>query len=793
MAGAQNESRCLSDCQLKGYLNTSHQAESQCAVESHIEECNKCESRLRRLIDEQPPVLASTYRNRSAEPSNVAEETPVLHRYECIDLIDQGGFGLVWKMRDLHFNRLVAVKVMKARDVGNDQLRRRFFAEAQICSQLSHPNIVPVHDMGELPDGRGFYAMKLVEGDCLDQSMASNPVPLSERLQLFERVCQAVAFAHEKGVIHRDLKPANIMLGRHGDIQVMDWGLAKVVGADSQTFSPEVCETKRQDSDQTARGAVGTVAYMAPEQAVDGRQATTQSDVYALGIILFEMLTGERFGNSKNSVASATDESTGETGWRHPKELDQRLAALIAGCVDSDPSKRPQSGAEVLKRVVEFRRCVLEEAEEQKIESERQKAVLAEAGKKRRLWIALSIALALGMAGTGVAAYFTNVARQDAETARKNAEETATENQRLADNRTDVIEFLTTNVFGKADPSNEPDRELSFRKVLDLATIDAKEMQSDPEVKAEILIELGRVYFNLGVYPESLELFSHAEGIGKEQLGPTHPLYMTSLDQKGMVLLRTEDFAAAEQTLQKAVDLQTEALGRNHEDTIHSLAKMGDLYSGWGKPLKAIAITKDVLARRTKLFGPKYRFTLVSMNGLALLYDQVGRDQEAVDLLRQAYEIAVEIEGPDHVYTISYANNLALALIDVGGLDEAELIAEDVLEVRQRVLGQEHSNTFASRHTLARIWFGQDRFTDCLSDCDAMLHQYTEPSVRRSVVIYLKAKCLRELGQPNEAITVASSADTLLIGQLGQDNRFSKEIRTFIQDLRKSLPTETPK
>jgi serine/threonine protein kinase len=790
MALAKPQAECLSETVLREFLDGSRTTVASREVEDHIETCTSCEQSLKRLLDEYQPLL--TTRITLGEQPESSETVPTIQRYQCLELIDKGGFGLVWKMMDLHFNRLVAVKVMKMRDSAHGELKRRFFAEAQICSQLSHPNIVPVHDMGELPDGRGYYAMKLVKGERLDAECAATDASLLQRLQIFENICHAVAFAHEKGVVHRDLKPGNIMVGQHGEVQVMDWGLAKVTDSDaglspnSNAADASVRETSRQDSDQTSRGAIGTLAYMAPEQAFDGSEATTRSDVYSLGVILFEMLSSERFRDvaavdqMEDKIANGVVD---ESKLRCLKNVDDRLRDIVKSCVQPAPSQRPGDAAEVLERITKFRRTIEQEANDQKIENERQRTVLAESKKKRRLWIALAAVLSLGLIGTGVAAYQANVARRDADVARQQAVDSAMENERLADNRNDVIDFLTTNVFGKADPGQEPDRQIGFREVLDLATADARSMELDPEVKSKILIELGKVYFNLDEFTVSLDLFSQAEQITSQSLDRIHPLHMTALDQKGMVLLYMENFEEAEGVLKQALELQKKVLGPDHEDTIHSLAKLGDLYSNWGKQDKAIPITKEVLSRRTKIFGPKYRFTLVSMNGLALLYDQVGRDEEAVALLREAYRIAIEVEGPENIFTLTYANNLALALIDVDKLDEAEKAAEDVLSIRRRLLGEDHSSVFATRHTLARVWFGQFRYGECLAECESMLTDFPAESVRRSVVIFLKAKCHGQLDQSSEARKFAKQSRAALIQQLGEDNRFQAEIDAFLQEL----------
>jgi eukaryotic-like serine/threonine-protein kinase len=210
-------------------------------------------------------------------------------RYELIDKIGQGGMGSVYLVRDRELDRPLALKVLTAppEDTGASH---RLTEEARIIARLEHPSIVPVHDCGVLADGRFYYAMKLVRGRRLDESVSPS-TPLAERLRLFEKICDAVAFAHAHGVVHRDLKPQNIMLGEFGEVQVMDWGVAKEIGKPNI-----VCHSVERSNApaSTNHGAVlGTPGYMAPEQARGEVNLIDQrADVYALGAVLHFLLVG---------------------------------------------------------------------------------------------------------------------------------------------------------------------------------------------------------------------------------------------------------------------------------------------------------------------------------------------------------------------------------------------------------------------------------------------------------------------------------------------------------------------
>ncbi|MGH7719745.1 MAG: serine/threonine-protein kinase [Gemmatimonadaceae bacterium] len=276
-------------------------------------------------------------------------------KYELLDLLGRGGMGAVYRARDRELDRHVALKVLGTPDPAPRDAAR-MLREARTLARLEHPGIVPVHDVGTLPDGRVYYAMKLVRGGRLDEH-ARATASLGELLRIFGRICEAVAFAHAHGVIHRDLKPENIMVGPYGEVLVMDWGIAKL--RDSHRESAERSDPARASTDLpiTGHGTVlGTPGYMAPEQArgaVD--EVDTPADIFALGAILRFLLTSTvQEPRTEGRAASGTAGAPAVTAGGAPRQVPRPLAAICARAMSPEPGERYGAVDELSDDVLRF-------------------------------------------------------------------------------------------------------------------------------------------------------------------------------------------------------------------------------------------------------------------------------------------------------------------------------------------------------------------------------------------------------------------------------------------------------
>ena len=266
-----------------------------------------------------------------------------VERYQLLKLLGKGGMGEVWLARDAVLKRNVALKVLRSDRNQSKQDLSRFIHEARATGRLAHPGVIPVHDAGELGDGRWFYTMELLPGLSLaDALMQKSKKVFSSHLQVLRQVCQTMAYAHAHGFIHRDLKPDNILLGEYGEVYVADWGLAR-------SFDEELSRTSDIKSPDVAKGTIiGTLFYMSPEQ-VKGETDTLRpaSDVWALGAMLFELLTGRPPFVARTAVQLIYkiihDIVQDPRDVNEEREIPWKLAQLALEALDRDPKKRPNA------------------------------------------------------------------------------------------------------------------------------------------------------------------------------------------------------------------------------------------------------------------------------------------------------------------------------------------------------------------------------------------------------------------------------------------------------------------
>jgi tetratricopeptide (TPR) repeat protein/tRNA A-37 threonylcarbamoyl transferase component Bud32 len=655
-------------------------------------------------------------------------------RYLLGHEIARGGMGVIYLATDTVLGREVAVKVLKKQYAPESYTARRFADEARITAQLQHPNIPAVHDLGVLPDGRPFLAMKLIRGDTLEVLLQSRRGRTAEGcgrfVAAFEQVCQAVAYAHAHDVIHRDLKPANVMVGSFGEVQVMDWGLAKVLtsreherpqAASEATTAPMTVSSLRGSEDHfTQAGSVlGTPAYMPPEQAAGAvGMIDRRSDVFGLGAVLAVVLTGwPPFGaeSSESARVRAAQGDVGECFDRLDRcGADPDLVALCKRCLAPRPADRPTDAGEVAKAVAALRAAADERARRAELDKTRS----LERRRRRRLWLGAAAALALAaLAGLGGVLEVQRQANADL----------AAKNRELADQRAEVedrfelaqkaIATYHTGVSEDALLRNENLRELRAKLLKQAGGFYAdleKLLAGKTDAKSRKLLAEG--YFQLGKLTEKIGDKKQALAVQRQALAmwrvlsgtPGAPRDATArlevartLRVMGILLGDTGDMAGALEAYQEERDLAAALEAESPTDAVRAqLASghnsIGQTLSAMGKPVEALAALEQGRAIRQQLAEAnpgvtQFQQDLAQSHGnIGVLLERMGKLPEALASYERARSIRQQLANANPTVTQLKAE-LAQSHSDIGGwLERHDKLTDSLVALeRARTIWQQ--------------------------------------------------------------------------------------------------------
>ena len=392
-------------------------------ISEHVAQCLTCQNNLDTIVD--GGYIGEKLRSQDSTSARFNND----QHLSIIEKIAQGGMGIVYRGYDSELKREVAIKV--AINSGRSQQEFRFYREAQISSQLQHPGVPPVYRIGRMQDGNQFIAMKLVEGQTLKQKINNlfDFGNLSQRrklLNVFQKVCQTIAYAHSRGYIHRDLKPENVMVGAFGEVQVMDWGLAKRIGSTESSCDDHESDDCSTSAYETSLGSVlGTPAYMSPQQAA-GIDVDQRTDVFALGGILCEILTGKPPFDAATATRAISLASDGDLESAYQQlsnsDADPELVALAKECLSRSPDDRPESAGALDERLKHIFAQKVERVREMELTQARIDARLAVEKKRRRQFFWSAGLIGAILVFTGLATIMFLLERNHRQTEKLNRE-----------------------------------------------------------------------------------------------------------------------------------------------------------------------------------------------------------------------------------------------------------------------------------------------------------------------------------------------------------------------------------
>jgi tetratricopeptide (TPR) repeat protein len=613
--------------------------------------------------------------------------------------------------------RKVALKIIK---LGMDtrQVIARFEAERQALAMMDHPNIARVLDAGATDTGRPYFVMELVKGVPVTEYCDTNNLSTEQRLELFIQVCNAVQHAHQKGIIHRDIKPSNVMITLHDGQpvpKVIDFGIAKA--------------TDRELTDKTLfteyRQFIGTPEYMSPEQAeMSGLDIDTRSDIYALGVLLYELLTGTTPFDSAKLRSVAYGEIQRIIREEEPHKPSTRVSTLGEEVTDIARHRRTDARALnrelqgdldwiVMKAMEKDRTRRYETANGLAMDIKRHVAnepVLAtppSAAYRLRKFVRRNRA---AVTGGGVIAAALVIGLAFASIGLVSAKRSAAVAQQQAASAAAVAGFLQE-MLASVDPSVVGGREFTLVTVLEDAgeKLDDGALADQPQIEADMRTTIGKTYLSLGLTPASEPHLQRAVDIRREHLGLEHPDTLYVMEKLGRAIAWQDRPFDAEPVVRAVYETRLETLGEDHPDTLQAL-----YYLAWnsfdrGLEEEGEQLHLQCLERRRKVFGEDHQETAGSWNCAGLTHVFRKQYDEAEPYILRAYEIAMRTLGEGHSHTLTYISNLSSVYIHQQRYDEAEALLTSAIPVSRRVLGPAHGRTTGMIGQLMKVLADQGR------------------------------------------------------------------------------------
>jgi serine/threonine-protein kinase len=680
--------------------------------------------------------------------------------YRVTRLIGRGGMGAVYEAErdDDQFRQQVAIKIIK-RGMDTDFVRDRFLRERQILASLDHPHIARLFDGGATLDGLPYFVMEFVAGEPITAYCRRHQLSVNEKLRLFRKVCSAVQHAHQKLVIHRDLKPNNILITEGGAPKLLDFGIAKLLSPDGSHAHTRT---------ETALRLM-TPEYASPEQA-RGQAVATTTDVYSLGVILYELLTEHRLHEFSTYSPAEIERAICVTSIEEPSKVvgrmtdaPTRLSRQLSGDLDNimlmamrkEPERRYQSVEQFSEDIRRYLAGMPVVARKDTLGYRTGKFV-------RRHKAGMAILALLVILAVAIAVQSMQIAR---ERDRANQEAAAAQA---------VTQSLVA-MFEVADPGKARGNIITARELLDQgAEKVVRELKNQPEVQAKLLDTIGQLYQSIGLYDRAQPLVEEALKLRRQALGDESPDVATSLTHLGEVASLKGEFARSESLFREALAMRRKLLGAESKDVAESLNNLGQVLDDLGNFGEAEKLLRESLALRRKLFGVEHASVAESLTGLGRLMGNMGKFNEAESLYRQALTIHRRLYGGDHPSVAVSLNNLAVILQEKGDFNGAKTLFREALAMRRKLLGEEHPDVALSFANLASVLQDlreYDEAEQLYRQALAMWHKlFGEEHPRLSNTMNNLATLLRDKGNYEESEALFRGALAMRRKQYGDEH-----------------------
>jgi serine/threonine protein kinase/tetratricopeptide (TPR) repeat protein len=670
----------------------------------------------------RPGEHDETVSGPSAEPA--AEDTAqpaTIGKYRIVGKLGQGGMGVVWEAEQDHPKRRVALKVMRRDHVVDELHIRMFRREAETLARLEHPNIAAIYESGHTDDGHDYFAMELVRGLTLDEWLAARPKRIDEhelelRLRLFGAICDAVHYAHQRGVIHRDLKPSNIIVTSGSEsstaatrsrslpaLKILDFGLARITDSDiAATLVSEIGVIK------------GTLPYMSPEQARgDVAAIDVRADVYALGVILYELLTGRRpYDVSRAALAEAVrviceqPPAPLRSSWSGARRLDRDLETIVGKGLEKEADRRYGSAGELRDDVDRY-------LSSQPILARSPSAMyqLSKMVQRNRLGAAFAATVLVLLVAFAVTATVQSraVARQ-----RDRAEEEAA--KALA-----VSQFMSE-TLSAANPWGAG-YDVSVVEALDRATDKiGSSFEGQPLIEAEVRHTIGTAYRNLGQYDRAEPLLEAAFDTRTRLLGSDTTETINTMSALTELAWRDSRFDEAVEMGRDFVERNRRVYGEPSFEVAGALEDVGRILTDAGRFEEAEPVLEEALAMTIEVDGEQSLQVAACLVNQSILLQFWKRDYAAAEELSlRALEIRRAVEETDSLDTASTINGLGILILLQGRYDEAQPLLEENVEITRRLAGERHPEYARALENLGNVHYRKKEFDTTLALLDEVM------------------------------------------------------------------------
>jgi non-specific serine/threonine protein kinase/serine/threonine-protein kinase len=649
----------------------------------------------------------------------------VIGPYRLLQLIGEGGMGQVWLAEQQQpVQRRVAIKLIK---VGMDtrEVVARFESERQALALMDHPAIAKVFDAGSTPEGRPYFVMEYVDGQPITDYCDIHRLSMRQRMELFVQVCDGVQHAHQKAIIHRDLKPSNILVtevdGRPAP-RIIDFGVAK---ATSQPMDAPTIFTQ-------VGAPIGTIGYMSPEQAGSGGEdIDTRTDVYSLGVVLYELLVGALPLDLKKL---ATDEALRRLREQDAPRPSTRLRSLTGESAVNAQNRsadlstltrqlRGDPDAIALKALEKDRRRRYASPSELAADIERylrDEPVLAHVPsrayrarkyiRRHRVGVGIAAAMLLLLVGFAVA---------------QAVELRAIRKER---DRADRITAFMTDMFKVSDPSAARGNDIRVREVLDKASTQiVNGLAKDPEDQARLMQVMGDVYRNLGLFPQAESLLRRALAIEDTGSSADTADTLKSMDSLAWVLEEESRYADAEKVARDEVARRTRVFGVEDRGTIDAIRQLAFILVQEGLYAQAEPLSRQAVEIARRKYGPLDSTTTAAEQTLAINLSYSGKQEESEKYFREVLQADRAAYGPDDLKTLRAEGNLAAVLLHETKYAEAEPFFREVVAKLEHVLGPDHPTTLLQKGNLALALLDEER----LPEAEKMFRETLEAKTRK--------------------------------------------------------------